>query len=315
VSPSAGGKAAIRTHGLTKRFGRHLAVDHIDLDVPTGSIFGFLGPNGAGKTTTIRMLLGLVSADGEIEMLGRPMPREAGVVLPDVGAVVEEPGFLPYLSGPANLLRMDAADPRADWASRKARVARALERVGLGHTGLKKVHSYSLGMRSRLGLALALLRPHALLVLDEPTNGLDPQGTREVRVLIRELAESGTTVFLSSHLLSEIEQMCSHAAVMRSGRLVAQGSLDELGGGTRTVRVQSRDPGAVATFLKTQGLEARVAGDLVSATLPVEGAPEAEVMLAGLVHAGARVSSFTVRGSSLEERYVGLTGEGFDVDG
>ncbi|HEU0256281.1 MAG TPA: ATP-binding cassette domain-containing protein [Microbacteriaceae bacterium] len=316
---SRGGARAIQTEGLTKRFGRHVAVDGVGLDVPHGSVFGFLGPNGAGKTTTIRMLLGLVgAAGGRIELLGRRMPDEAATVLPRVGAMVEGPGFSPYLSGTANLLRMDSADPRANWRDRKTRAAKALEKVGLGHAAQKKVHNYSLGMRSRLGLALTLLRPHDLLVLDEPTNGLDPQGTREVRGIITGLAASGTTVFLSSHLLSEVEQMCSHAAVLRSGRLVAQGSLSELGARSRVVDVETRDPNIVASLLASLGLHPQAAGGTagthVTADLPQESL-EPEEMLTRLVQAGARIGGFAVRGSSLEERYVALTGEGFDVDG
>ncbi|WP_344301074.1 ABC transporter ATP-binding protein, partial [Sinomonas flava] len=215
---------AIRARGLTKRFGHHTAVDRLDLEVPRGAVFGFLGPNGSGKTTTIRMLLGLVSpTGGRAEVLGEDMPQGSRAVLPRVGALVEGPAFYPFLSGEANLARLDVADPRSLPRTRAARIGQALGRVGLSHAARKRVHAYSLGMKQRLGLAAALLAPRDLLVLDEPTNGLDPQGTREVRGLIRSLAEDGTTVFISSHLLAEVEQICSHAAVLRAGKLVAQG--------------------------------------------------------------------------------------------
>jgi ABC-type multidrug transport system ATPase subunit len=221
--PAHASGLAIETTALTKRFGRQTVVDDLALSVPRGSVFGFLGPNGSGKTTTIRMLLGLAQAsDGEITVLGERMPQKLGSVLPRVGALIEGPGFYPFLSGSANLRRLDSADGFAPSGTRSARVSRALDRVGLGHAADKKVRAYSLGMKQRLGIANALLAPRDLIVLDEPTNGLDPQGTREVRSLIRSLADEGTTIFVSSHLLAEIEQMCTHAAVMRAGRLVAQ---------------------------------------------------------------------------------------------
>jgi ABC-2 type transport system ATP-binding protein len=235
VTGAAGGPGSwtygltIETQGLSKRFGQQLAVDSLDLAVPQGAVFGFLGPNGSGKTTTIRMLLGLAAASGgTVRLLGMEMPGRFQEVLPHVGALVEGPAFYPFLSGTANLHRLDAATRHASPATRSSRVNLALERVGLGHAAGKRVHAYSLGMKQRLGIANALLSPRELLVLDEPTNGLDPQGTREVRNLVRSLAADGTTVFVSSHLLAEVEQICTHAAVMSAGRLVAQGPLQEL---------------------------------------------------------------------------------------
>jgi ABC-2 type transport system ATP-binding protein len=309
---------AVLTHGLTKRFGSRNAVDGIDLAVPTGSVFGFLGPNGSGKTTTIRLLLGLIGAtSGSVEVLGEPMPDRWASVLPRVGALVEGPGFAPYLSGAANLRRLDAADRRADGRTRSSRIADALDRVGLSAAAGKKVKAYSLGMKQRLGLANALLRPRELLVLDEPTNGLDPQGTREVRSLVRTLAGDGTTVFVSSHLLAEIEQLCSHVGVMRAGRIVGQGTLDELRGhGTATVRVTTPDPGAAARVLADRGMAPALpdgpTGD-VRGVLPDGLSPDA--LVAALVGAGVRVRGFTVDEPSLEDRFVALTGEGFDVEG
>ena len=307
--------AAIATSGLTKRFRSRAVVDGLDLAVPRGSVFGFLGPNGSGKTTTIRMLLGLISPSaGTISVLGEPMPDSGARVLPRVGALVEGPAFSPYLSGAANLVRRDCADRFAPAATRAARVEAALERVGLSHAAGKHVRAYSLGMKQRLGIAGALLTDRDLLVLDEPTNGLDPQGTREVRSLIRSLAQGGTTVFVSSHLLAEIEQICTHAAIMRTGRLVAQGSLDELrlGSGPR-VAVQTPDIPEAESVLSGLGLEPGRAEGGVEAPLP-PGAPAAEAIAAALVNGGVRLRGFAVRSSSLEDRFVELTGEGFDVE-
>ncbi|MEP7025652.1 MAG: ATP-binding cassette domain-containing protein, partial [Actinomycetota bacterium] len=204
ASPDGPAWAAITSTGLTKRFrGGQLAVDSVDLRVPAGSVYGFLGPNGSGKTTTIRMLLGLVDpTSGTHDLLGTAMPDGAGAVLRRVGSLVEGPAFYPQLSGPANLARVDAADAAADSRTAPARITEALGRVGLLNAGKKHYRAYSLGMKQRLAIAAGLLQPRDLLILDEPTNGLDPQGTREVRSLIRGIADGGTTVFVSSHLLA-----------------------------------------------------------------------------------------------------------------
>ncbi|TFD57855.1 ABC transporter ATP-binding protein [Cryobacterium suzukii] len=310
---------AIGSRGLTKRFGTHNAVNGIDLAVPRGSVFGFLGPNGSGKTTTIRMLLALTQAtSGTISLLGQTMPDRLHDVLPRVGALVEGPAFYPFLSGAANLSRLDTADRYAPTSTRRSRVQLALERVGLGHAAGKKVHAYSLGMKQRLGIANALLLPRDLLVLDEPTNGLDPQGTREVRSLVHSLAAEGTTVFVSSHLLAEVEQMCTHAAVMSAGSIVAQGTLAALRqvGETR-VRVRTPDTIAAMSVLTRLGLTPqRAAGD---AGDPIVIAPlvgtrvQPEAIVTALVAGGVRIRGFAVEEPSLEERFVALTGEGFDV--
>jgi len=287
-------------------------------------VFGFLGPNGSGKTTTIRLLLGLASASsGEISVLGRRMPHALHDVLPRVGALVEGPGFYPYLSGAGNLHRLDTADRHAASATRRARVNDALERVGLAHAARKKVHAYSLGMKQRLGIANALLTPRELLVLDEPTNGLDPQGTREVRSLVASLAADGATVFVSSHLLAEIEQMCTHAAVMSAGRLVAQGTLDELRQvGRPRLRLLTPDPRLATDVLARLGLETSTShatdhGATVIALLSDAADPDVaehpETVVAALANGGVRVRGFEVERPSLEERFVALTGEGFDV--
>ncbi|WP_328749597.1 ABC transporter ATP-binding protein [Streptomyces sp. NBC_00285] len=314
--PSEAGDSVIHTRALTKRYrGGQLAVDGLDLTVPAGSVFGFLGPNGSGKTTTIRMLMGLIEpTSGSARVLGRPMPRAARTVLPHVGALIEGPALYGFLSGRDNLVRYDAADPTADPRTRRVRVAAALERVGLAAAAAKKAKAYSLGMKQRLGLAAALLQPRELLVLDEPTNGLDPQGMREIRSLVRELASEGTTVFLSSHLLDEIEQVCTHAAVMTQGRLITQGPVADLAAGARgRLVVTTPDPSDAARILKEQGLaDVVVSEDRVTAEPPDR---ELADINTALVKAGVRVRGFAVQRPSLEDAFVALTGEGFDVAG
>jgi ABC-2 type transport system ATP-binding protein len=308
---------AIETRGLTKQFGSYAAVRTIDLRVPHGSVFGFLGPNGSGKTTTIRMLLGLASpTSGEARVLGASMPGENASVLPRVGALVEGPGFYPYLSGADNLRRLDSADRYAPSRTRRARVAEALERVGLSAAAEKKVKAYSLGMKQRLGIANALLTPRELLILDEPTNGLDPQGTREVRTLVRSLASQGTTIFVSSHLLAEIEQICTHAAVMSAGSLVAQGTLDELRDvGRPRARVATPDIPLALGVLERLGMIVQPSEDPAElVALFGERRVEPDAIVAALVRAKVRVRGFAVQTPSLEDRFVSLTGEGFNVD-
>ena len=313
---SDAGALAIASSALTKRFrGGQVAVDSIDLAVPAGSVYGFLGPNGSGKTTTIRMLLGLAfPTSGTAEILGTAMPAGSARVLHRVGSLVEGPAFFPFLSGWENLARCDAADQSADARTAKARIDDALERVGLLSAARKRYRNYSLGMKQRLAIAASLLRPRELIILDEPTNGLDPQGTREVRALIRQIAADGTTVFVSSHLLAEVEQVCTHVGVMRTGRLVFQGPLGELRRtGAARVIVQTADAEGAVKVFATLGLADTQAGlDEASATL---GEAEPERVCAELVHAGIGVRGFSVAAPSLEDLFVGLTGEGFDVDG
>ncbi len=309
------GSPAVETFGLSKTFGRQAAVDSIDLAVPSGSVYGFLGPNGSGKTTTIRLLLGLIRPTaGRHTMLGEQMPDAAGRVLPRVGALIEGPAFHPYLSGRDNLMRLDAADRTVDPATARARIDDALERVGLLAAARKRYRAYSLGMRQRLALAATLLSPRDLLILDEPTNGLDPQGTREVRSLITHLARDGATVLLSTHLLSEVEQICTHVGVMHLGKLVAQAPLAQLRAGVAPrAAVETDRPEEAAGVLRGLGLSdvetapARATG--VLGDLPAEKVVEA------LVHAGVPVRGFSVVAPDLEELFVSLTGEGFDVSG
>jgi ABC-type multidrug transport system ATPase subunit len=306
---------AVRTRGLTKEFGPQRVVNSIDLSVPTGSVYGFLGPNGSGKTTTIRMLLGLVRpTGGSATVLGEPVGHGDATVLGRVGALVEGPAFHPYLSGRQNLVRIDAADLNADPATCRARTDQALERVGLSAAATKRYRAYSLGMRQRLGIAAALLQPRELLILDEPTNGLDPQGTREVRSLLSELNADGVTVLVSSHLLSEAEQICSHVGVMRSGALVSQGPLADVRSNAQPrVTVRTGDPAGAAAVLTAQGvidvgpMDEGVSG-LLTTQMP-------ETLVAALVAARVGVRGFEVTRPNLEDLFIALTGEGFDVSG
>jgi ABC-2 type transport system ATP-binding protein len=304
---------ALATSGLSKRFrGGQLAVSEIDLAVPAGSVYGFLGPNGSGKTTTIRMLLGLIRPTaGSHQVLGLPMPDRQSEALPHVGSLVEGPAFYPHLSGRANLARLDAADRTANPATARARIDRALDRVGLLAAADKRYKAYSLGMKQRLGIATSLLRPRQLVILDEPTNGLDPQGTREVRSLIRRIAGDGTTVFVSSHLLTEVEQICTYVGIMRAGRLVFQGPLTQLRGQARLL-VRTSEPARAAAVLTGLGL-AGVAQDGREVTAEL-GDLLPEVINERLVHAGVPVAGLETPMRSLEDEFVELTGEGFDVD-
>jgi ABC-type multidrug transport system ATPase subunit len=316
TAPSQPRTSAVHSVGLTKRLrGGQVAVDALDLNVPVGSIYGFLGPNGSGKTTTIRMLVGLVRPTaGTHSLLGEPQPAAAAQVLPRVGSLIEGPAFHPYLSGRANLSRLDAADRTADARTARGRIDTALDRVGLGAAAGKRYRNYSLGMRQRLGIAAALLQPRDLLILDEPTNGLDPQGTREVRHLLQQLGRDGVTVFVSSHLLAEVEQVCTHLGVMSVGRMVWQGSLPELAAQQRVrVEVQTSAPADAAARLAAAGLaEVQVEGDRVSAVL---GSARPEDVLRSLVTADVAVRGFTVARPRLEDVFVELTGAGFDVNG
>ena len=304
---------AVATAGLTRRFGQHVAVNEVSLAVPRGAVYGFLGPNGSGKTTTIRLLLGLMNAHaGTIHVLGGAVPLQSAAVLPRVGTLVEGPAFHPYLSGQDNLRRLDAYDASTDPATSSERIGQALDRVGLGAAARKNFRRYSLGMKQRLGLAAALLRPRDLLILDEPTNGLDPQGTREVRTLIRELAHDGTTVLVSSHLLAEIEQVASHVGIMSAGRLLRQGPLDEVIGTTASLlRIDTPLPDLALPVLASLGLTlGEQTADHVTVVAPT--LPPEQVN-AALVTAGVPVRGLQLERPTLEDLFVSLTGEGFDV--
>ncbi|ADB75905.1 vitamin B12 import ATP-binding protein BtuD [Geodermatophilus obscurus DSM 43160] len=298
--------AVIRTRGLVKRYGRLRAVDGIDLDVRAGDVYGFLGANGSGKTTTVRMLLGLVlPTAGEVELLGGRMPRAGRRVLPRVGALVEGPAHHGHLSGRANLGLIDAAGPGGSRRTRRARIDEVLEQVGLGGIDRRPVRAYSLGMRQRLGLAAALLRRPELLVLDEPTNGLDPQGIHEIRDLLLELNRGGTTVFLSSHLLAEVEQLCTRVGVLDRGRLVLQDELARLTAPTGATVVDTPAADRVRAVL-----DGRVLG-VEGSRVVVRGTDPAEVN-ALLVGAGVPVTGLALQRPTLEEVVLAAAGTSAD---
>jgi len=290
----------IRTHGLTKRYGKITVVDGIDLDVRPGDRYGFLGPNGSGKSTTMRMLLGLVFASsGRMEVLGEPMPKRAKDVLQRVGVIIESPAFWPNISGRRNLLLRDAAGG-APRRSRTLRIGEALERVGMQGVDERPVKAYSLGMKQRLGLAAALMRKPDLLMLDEPTNGLDPQGTREIRELLLELNRAGTTVFLSSHQLTEIEALCTRVGMISNGRIVAQDEVRALRTPTGHVRVRTKDLSDAAAVLGRAVISARGEWLVVVSNDPA-------VTTSRLVEAGVRVSEVHVERRSLEDVFLERT--------
>ncbi len=310
-SPTPGSGAAIETKGVTKRFGARAAIDGVDLCVPRGSAFGFLGPNGAGKTTMIRMLLGLTHASaGTMHVLGRPVPAERGQALRRVGAIVEEPRFHPNLSGRENL-RIIAAVRGPEV---QARIAPALARVGLSERAEEKVKKYSLGMRQRLGVARCLLADPLLLILDEPTNGLDPGGIQEFRQMIRAMVEQeNRTVFLSSHLLDEVEKICDHAAIVDRGKVIAQGPIAELasGGasGARNELIVGVDDVELALgTLEGSELvrEARRSDEGLRVVLSGELQSAAQVN-ASLVRAGVAVMRLEPVRHSLEQRFLEVT--------
>jgi ABC-2 type transport system ATP-binding protein len=299
----------IATYGLTKRFGSLTVVDAVDLDVRDGDIYGFLGANGSGKTTTLRMLLGLVLASsGRIEVFGEPMPKAGSRVLARLGALVEGPAAYGHLSGRANLLLNDASGNRAARGSstdRARRVEEVLDEVGLGGVGRKPVKAYSLGMRQRLGLATALLRQPELLILDEPTNGLDPQGIGEIRQLLLKLHAAGTTIFLSSHLLAEVEQLCTRVGVLDRGRLVVQAQLADLQAPTGRIVLRTSDLPVAAALLGERVVELR--DDL----LVVTGADPAGLN-SWLVNHGVRITELAEQRRTLEQAVLELTGPSAD---
>lgn len=307
--PTAPGRPevlAARTTGLRKTYGQTVAVNQVDLDVPRGSVLGVLGPNGSGKTTTIRMLLGLTTPSaGSVELLGHVVPEHATRALPRVGALVEGPGFHPFLSGRENLRRCAAMEPALPTAEIGRAVDAALERVELASAAGRGYRGYSLGMKQRLGLAAALLVPRELVVLDEPANGLDPAGTREIRRIIAELHAVGTTVLVSSHLLSEVEATCTHVAVLNRGSLVAQGELSTLleSGGPHLL-VSTSDPQAALDTLRDNGVPARLEAETVRVDLVGVNAPE---VIAKLVHAGVGIYEARRARTGLEDLFAQLT--------
>jgi ABC-2 type transport system ATP-binding protein len=300
---------ALHARSLTKRYGHTAVVDELDLTVERGELYGFLGPNGAGKTTTIRMALGLIHpSGGEVELLGaRAGSHDHLAALSRAGALIEEPGFYRYLSGRRNLISFArAGGSRTDVQARLRRVDPVLEQVGLADARNKRVKAYSQGMRQRLGIAQALLGRPDVLVLDEPTNGLDPQGMREIRTLLRGLADDGTTVFVSSHLLSEVEAMCDRVGVLSHGRLVAEGPPSNLRGSADRVRVEVDDPDAaieVLSGIAGARIVDRSAG-VIRVRLDAPATPGA--INSALVRAGVEVSGLSPERETLEDVFLSL---------
>jgi ABC-2 type transport system ATP-binding protein len=296
----------IETTGLHKQFrtrrGRRVvAVDHLDLAVPAGGVHGFLGPNGSGKTTTIRMLLGLARpTEGRMHLLGEPVPRRLPAVMGRVGAVVEQPKFVPSFTGRHNLTLLAHAV-----GVRNTAVDAALAQVGLAGRGRERYRGYSLGMKQRLAIAATLLKSPDLLILDEPTNGLDPAGIRDIRTMIRELGESGVTVLLSSHILAEVQQVCHSVSIIGNGRLLASGAVDDLVGEqqVKQVRVGVADPVAAQRVLEQARWRVTRDGD----RLVVEGAERAEDITRTLAASRIYVRELTPVRADLESVFLQLT--------
>ena len=293
----------VETQSLTKRFGSRVAVDGVDLRIPRGSAFGYLGPNGAGKTTLIRMLLGLTSASsGTMELRGLPVPKRRAEALAGVGAIVEEPRFHPFLTGRENLAIVAAArEPAAH-----GRIEGALDLVGLTARADERVKQYSLGMRQRLGVARALLGDPELLILDEPTNGLDPAGILEFRGLVRRLVGEGRTVVISSHLLDEVEKICDAVAIVDRGRVVWQGAIDAIHDEARTVLVAVDDEPAALALLDRHEVEVSAEGLIVRLAAEA-GADVVAALNRRLVTAGIGVHRLELSRVSLEERFLEIT--------
>jgi ABC-2 type transport system ATP-binding protein len=296
---------ALRAIGLSKAYGKRLAVDRLDLQVDRGELFGFLGPNGAGKTTTIRMALGLIApTNGSMEILGLEVRRNRSKVLPRVGALVESPALYGYLSGRNNLR---AFGDLLGGVSEK-RIDEVLEIVSLTGRDRDKVKTYSMGMKQRLGLGVALLNNPDLLILDEPANGLDPAGIVEMRDLLRALAAEGKTVFISSHVLSEVQQICNRVAIINHGKLIRLAPVHELLDSPGEFEIKVDDPDALVVALKLQpwGQEARVEHGLVITRAPDSRGRD---LIAFLVHNGHQPDSVGERQRDLEDIFLSLTGD------
>ena len=290
----------ISVRGLSRRYGTRLAVDGLEFDVNRGEAFGFLGPNGAGKTTTIRMLLGLVRpTTGEVRLFGESCATNPRVLLRRIGAMVEAPAFYPYMSGADNLRLLAMAD-----GVPFRLVEQTLDRMGLREAGERKFSAYSVGMKQRLALAAVLLRDPELVILDEPTTGLDPQGQQRMLALVREMTEAGTTVFFSSHALHEVEAVCHRVAVLVHGRLTALSTISALTSGSTVIEVRVAEPDRAMELLSSvewvTGVECL--GDRLTVCAPPERSSEVNRILAseGIFAAEIRVAKRTLESVYLE---------------
>jgi ABC-2 type transport system ATP-binding protein len=300
------GAPPVAARGLVKRYGRIVAVDHVDLTVEPGDVFGYLGPNGAGKTTSLRMMLGLIRpTEGSVELFGRDPVRDgARKALAGVAGFVEAPRFYPYLSARKNMRLLAAYDG----GQARSRIEELLELVELHDRAGDKVGGYSHGMRQRLGIAASLLRSPRLLLLDEPTTGLDPAGMRDMRALVRRLAGEGITVLLSSHLLGEVEELCNRVAIIRTGKIVYEGTLgDLLATATTEYRLRAVEPERARMICLAQaGVENVRAED---AELRFQADEEAVAALSiALGQARIGVTALVPERASLEELFLGMTG-------
>jgi ABC-2 type transport system ATP-binding protein len=304
---NSGSGLALATHGLQKQYGSRVALAGLELSVPSGVVYGFLGPNGAGKTTTMRLLTGLIRPDaGTIELLGRPFGGRDRHRLFDVGALIESPSFYPYLSGRENLRALAAAGAPVP----RTRIEELLELVGLKERARDKVSGYSLGMKQRLGIAGALLSDPRLLLLDEPANGLDPAGIVAMRATLKHLASTGKTVFISSHILGEVQQLADVVGIVAAGRLVREGNMDELllGESVVRVRVAPDEVGAATTVLSQFGSDGSVTQMEGEGRLSVRVEPDrASQINRALATAGIYASRLET-GSDLESLFLSLTG-------
>jgi len=299
-----GSDVVLRTTGLTKRFGQLEAVKNLDLEVRRGEVFGFLGPNGAGKSTTVGMILGLIApTGGSIELFGRRLDGNRWAALRRIGAVVEEPAFYPYLSGRDNL----EALARAIGGIPNAKIAEVLERVNLQDRAADRYGHYSMGMKQRLGIASTLLRDPELIVLDEPASGLDPAGTKEVRDLIPRLAHEGRALFLCSHLLHEVEQVCDRVAIIKEGVMLACAPVHELLTQGQTLRIQVDDPARAAAVLGDLPWinSVKRENDHLIVAAPRDSAAQVN---AALAEHGIFASELVSHGVSLESVFLQLTG-------
>jgi ABC-2 type transport system ATP-binding protein len=303
--------APVEVRGLTKRYGELVAVDDVDLTVEAGDVFGYLGPNGAGKTTSLRMMLGLIRpTEGTVRLFGRD-PQAGVAALEGVAGFVEAPRFYPYMNGRRNLELCAALD--GDGAT--GRIDEVLDVVELRDRAKDKVGGYSHGMRQRLGIAAALLRRPRLLLLDEPATGLDPAGMRDMRLLIRRLADSGMTVLLSSHLLAEVEELCNRVAIVRKGKVAYEGALAELrraaGSG---YRLRTTEDGRAAEVCEAQpGIENVVRDAAGAITFRSHDERAVGELSVALVEAGALVLELAPRHATLEDLFFALTEDG-DAD-
>jgi ABC-2 type transport system ATP-binding protein len=293
----------VRTEGLTKRFGNLVAVNDLNLEIHRGQIFGFLGPNGSGKTTTIGMLLGLIRPSaGRVEIFGRDISENPDAILPRIGVVMERPGLYPYLSGRDNLSVLARITGGVD----HGRIEEVLDLVGLASRAKDKFQIYSQGMKQRLSIAAALLNDPEFIILDEPTNGLDPAGLKEVRELIKSLGKQGKTIFLSSHLLHEVEQVCDHLAVVKQGKVMAQGEASQLlrRGGVLELKVTDIEK-AVAILKSTEWISSVMReDDTIQVDVPLERTSEISALLA---RNNVFISEMKAKENTLEKFFLEVT--------